>query len=978
MHASRPSLLPVVAAVILSLLVPVRAGTAPSRGQYRVHDLGRLGGFRSEARGINARGEIAGLSTSDAGYRAVRWRWDTTGYVIQDLGPGEACGVADDGTVAGLTGSGEGALWSPTGTLTSLGTTGRLSGISGSGRVVGWLTLAVTNPSPPFNVKFPRHAARFAGSAGFDLALHPEWDCTVAGVDRHGALMVGSVLTNIFASGQPTHAWLFPDRDLHTLAGFANSFALAVNASGQVVGHANNVNTGPFNQPMLWSELTGMRLLTAPPGTPYGSALGINDAGQAVGALGSSAVMWVNVGQSDETNVFLNSLPPSGHRWNLQAAYAINPRGEIAGYGVNPDGYVHGFCLQPTNIVERRITGTIAVLGHEPLGGVTTNWLENAEVALLRPAPGGSWERVTGGFADARARFSFTVREPLETRFALRVTLQDDIGWIEVRDEYYDSTAPAWMRTPDFAAPADTALELVMHINNPPAIALPNIAAYALNGTAFGLGGLTSPPGLPLGDASVEHDRFAPLAVIYRNLRLAARFTRDELGLSVLPVVVQAFSTSPTSWAATPGQPTIRFAGDDTWYNPVFIGGRIRGGNRPTNREFHEYGHHVMWLSALGLAPFEIPGDNHGGLTNSTSADSWVEGFAVFLGAAMADRMLDAGERTRAGLYRIGGTFVDLNRIYSLDHPFQAGRQLVSASPALWGMEDLVVGSLLWDLHSGRVPPRPPLNAYVPTITSYHHPYPWVTNVHRLYETLLAYGASRPAELDATNVTARFVQGGYYDDLTPTAPAADQGNGRFDPGETVGLTSWNPNFLHRPNLVAPPSAHVRVAARDDRGEALADLQADLRTVSPPPWDAAEIHHTLALGGSGPWEFPVLPPPPPATVLLRLAKPGLRPSPELAIDADWLLARVAAAGPDDLLLDHVFILQRPVLRAARSPEGTLRLAWPADVGDVLLETTPVLPAVTWIRFPGETTVEGPDRVAVLLPDAADRYFRLRAP
>jgi uncharacterized membrane protein len=142
-----------------------------------------------------------------------------------------------------------------------------------------------------------------------------------------------------------------PVQDLHTMSNFANSVALAVNSSGEVVGYANNINTGPFNQSAFWSEATGMRLLTAPSTTPYGSALGINDLGQAVGALGSSAVLWVNIGQTNETNVFLNNLPPSGHGWNLQAAYAINNRGEIVGYGMCPG---RRECLLPRANKHRR------------------------------------------------------------------------------------------------------------------------------------------------------------------------------------------------------------------------------------------------------------------------------------------------------------------------------------------------------------------------------------------------------------------------------------------------------------------------------------------------------------------------------------------------------------------------------------------------------------------------------------------------
>ena len=108
--------------IVCSMLAAIGA-EVPVRGQYRVIDLGRLSGFRSEARGINARGDIAGLTTTDIGYQAARWRWDTTNYVIQALGKGEGYGIADDGTVAGLEDSMGGTLWPPGGggNLTGLG-----------------------------------------------------------------------------------------------------------------------------------------------------------------------------------------------------------------------------------------------------------------------------------------------------------------------------------------------------------------------------------------------------------------------------------------------------------------------------------------------------------------------------------------------------------------------------------------------------------------------------------------------------------------------------------------------------------------------------------------------------------------------------------------------------------------------------------------------------------------------------------------
>lgn len=504
-----------------------------------------------------------------------------------------------------------------------------------------------------------------------------------------------------------------------------------------------------------------------------------------------------------------------------------------------------------------------------------------------------------------------------------------------------------------------------------------------MNGQQFDLGGFNVPPGPPPGDSNVGNGYFAHAAVIYRNIRLAERFTRDELLMSTLPVKVVTFSLAHrTSWSRAPEKPTIYISSGDSLYNYTFVDTngvkRLTGGDRPTNREFHEYGHHIMWLSPLGAGPFSMGGTNHAGLTNASSADSWVEGFATFIGAAIADRMLDARERGPVGSYAVGRHLHHLNRVYPLDNPTNPGVQPFAASRSSWRNEDFVVASLLWDLYGGRNTPHPPLDEYVTTMTGFGIPYVYVTNVSRVYEILLGYGTAYPANLNVSHVTARFVRAGYYDDQTFDGSDSRSNNGLFDTGETVGVTSWNPNFPHRPNVTVPLSAYVHINAFDDAGTPLSDLRADMRTVSPPPWDEAEITNALVLNGGGPWEFPVLPPPPPATLLICLSKPGLRPSAELAVDAEWFQLRQGMAGPEELLLEHNFTLTRAAIRAMRRLNGMIEISWPADIGEVVLESASTLTAAVWSPV-SETAVTLGDRRKVTLPPSdAARFFRLRAP
>ena len=967
------------AGTLLCSMLGTVGAEAPVRGQYRVIDLGRLAGFRSEARGINARGDIAGLTTTDTGYQAARWLWDTTNYVIQALGKGEGYGIADDGTVAGLGDSTGGTLWAPGGAPTSLGLDKRLNAISASGIPVGWISFTVTNPVAPFNVKFPRHAAWFAGTSGIDLAQRPEWDCVVAGVDRTGTRWVGSVLTNIFAGGS-TRAWLFPGRDLHTMTNFATSFALAVNSSMQVVGR---VNSGPFSQPMYWSEATGMRLLNAPGGTPYGSALGINDAGQAVGALGSGAVLWSHVGRTNETNVFLSDLLPFGHGWTLQVAHAINNRGEIVGYGLSPGG-VNAFCLVPTNIVTRTIAGSATVYGHGQaflVEGLTTNRLERVQVELLVTEPAGGWRVVTNAFADGAGEFAFTVREPVQAVFAVRLTLEDEGGWVSLQHAGVSATGAAWARSPGFAAPAGARADLVWRINEAASPADPNTATAYLNGQPFRVDG----PGAA-GAAGAGHDEFAALAVMYRNFQLTARFARDELGVTPRPVIVKAFSAFGTYWEPAMPTPRIWFPTNNSWYHLTFERGEIRGGNRPVNREFHEYGHHLMSLSALGMNAFNSvpPRQSHAGLQSYTSAGSWVEGFAEFIGAVIADRMLTADERGRAGSYPCYTARLDLEQPYRLSE-----RSVFFPREAtnITHREEFVVAALLWDFYDAPASDPPdaelneltldplhlPLRTLFETITA-----PAVTDVKELHGALRAYAVAHPAALVPGFVDARFQAAGIYDDWTFDGFDWRNTNGVFNAGETVGITSWNPNYRHRHDATLPNSTWLRVAVTAGSGTPMNGVVFESRSISPPPWDGREITNALTLPGAGPWFVPVVPPPASTAMVVRVSRPGFRAAPEWRLETAWFEQRQNEAGPDEYLAEAEFSLTRATLRAARRADGALEISWPSDVGDVVLEGSSTLPGTVWTTVSTPPTTVGEERRITLAPTDSVRFFRLRAP
>jgi len=82
------------------------------------------------------------------------------------------------------------------------------------------------------------------------------------------------------------------------------------------------------------------------------------------------------------------------------------------------------------------------------------------------------------------------------------------------------------------------------------------------------------------------------------------------------------------SGAMSGGPPGV---GNDPFINIELANGSslITDGHRPDNREWHEFGHHVM-ADMFGNRMPQRTGANHGGYDNPTTTDSWNEGFAEF------------------------------------------------------------------------------------------------------------------------------------------------------------------------------------------------------------------------------------------------------------------------------------------------------------------------------------------------------------
>ena len=190
---------------LLAIVVMVALASASQAQQYRVTDLGTLGGSFSGATSVNYRGVIAGFSTlsGDVQSNAVTWT---------------------------------------KGSITSLGTLGgnnsTANGINSSGFVVG---------SADLSDGVTTHAFLFATTMTDlgSLAAGEGINSVANGINRRGYVTGTSYLSDFLTQ----HAFLWSSKtgtltDLGTLPGGTNSYGNAINGSGIVVGASDTAAGG--------------------------------------------------------------------------------------------------------------------------------------------------------------------------------------------------------------------------------------------------------------------------------------------------------------------------------------------------------------------------------------------------------------------------------------------------------------------------------------------------------------------------------------------------------------------------------------------------------------------------------------------------------------------------------------------------------------------------------------------------------------
>jgi hypothetical protein len=134
--------------------------------------------------------------------------------------------------------------------------------------------------------------------------------------------------------------------------------------------------------------------------------------------------------------------------------------------------------------------------------------------------------------------------------------------------------------------------------------------------------------------SGIPADRRDDVGMVYYHTHEAFRLVDEVVSQPldfVLPVDVVAFSVLPPPDDGTYWSPTTPAGVLNPYIN--LEDAQLESRDRPDNREWHEFGHHVMADTFANRMP-RSPGDvNHGGAAgnsyvNPSTTDAWVEGFA--------------------------------------------------------------------------------------------------------------------------------------------------------------------------------------------------------------------------------------------------------------------------------------------------------------------------------------------------------------
>ncbi len=483
-------------------------------------------------------------------------------------------------------------------------------------------------------------------------------------------------------------------------------------------------------------------------------------------------------------------------------------------------------------------------------------------------------------FTDDDGNYEFTL--PAAGNYRLRVTLYDKEELVRVYDDSTDAANIAFARTAEFAADDGTVKDFKIQI------AADSSPTYTPN-----LDGANP------GNSNAAH--FGNLAYTYQNMKAAMTFA-ETLNVQKREDV-HVYPAGATSMNYTCSTHVVQ----------------IPPGRAPANAEarpfadWHESGHHIMCASPVaGVDNLPPSGDagNHRGIANSTSSDSWSEGFASYMAALVQE----AGGDPRPQQLEIRGGTLDLSSDGALlDDPRKVGFNPTYGSLA----EELAIASLMWDLDRriGTAAVWSVLSANTPNMVTFKAAY----DGFKTFETgdagaLAGLSCSFPTGATKAGLDCLFINRGFYRDAND--------NGEYDTGEKVGVTRWTrPAAVERGELPDIPGASAKLNVVDSvTGAALGGIELEMRTEYDGALASNNSTSTITLGGPGPFTLPVLVPGVPSRLVLIAHKAGYNDSAPVVITSDFFHDAInpfRAGGVNALLLTQTMTLVKQASLAGRA-------------------------------------------------------------